>query len=92
MISDVPLLKRKKGLDKKATNEFVYGGRKSLLVLSRKNVAQIRKAINDKYAVEIANAHFFRRVLLEISIRREIKQEIQKLAPPNALYIKTGKQ
>ncbi len=50
--------------------------------------AAIIAAARARYAEPLAGAGILRRLVLHLRMRREIAQELDKLAPPDALYIK----
>ena len=53
----------------------------------RRKVGEIRTSIQEKYRVEMARSGFFKRVILQLKVQREIYREIQELAPDRALYL-----
>ena len=50
------------------------------------NADRIARAIRAKYADEMAQAGWFRRLRLRRKIRGEIRRELERIAPPDGLY------
>ena len=50
------------------------------------NSDRIARTIREKYADEMAQAGWFRRLRLRRKISGEIRRELDKIAPPNGLY------
>ena len=46
----------------------------------------IRDEVESEFAVDLASASFWRRVLLRIRINTEVRRRIALKAPPDALY------
>ena len=53
----------------------------------QRKASEIRTSIKEKYRTEIAQSSFFKRVILSLKMQREIRREIQELAPDRALYL-----
>lgn len=51
--------------------------------------ARVAAEVRARYAERLAAAGPLRRLVLHLRIRREIAQELAKLAPPDALYFQT---
>jgi hypothetical protein len=65
---------------------FVAGGAGRLLDASKERIAAIEQRIRASYAEELANAGLFQRLKIEARIRKEVKAEVDKLVPPDAMY------
>jgi len=65
---------------------FVEDGQNRLLKASKEKIAEIEKRIRARYAEALATAGFMDRMKIEAAIRRELKAEVEKIAPPDALY------
>lgn len=50
---------------------------------------EVIAAVEARYAEPLASAGFFRRLVLHVRMRHEIAQELDKLAPPDALYLQS---
>ena len=70
-------------MDERATHHFVADGRERALAA---NGPGIEKEIRARYAGELSRAGFLERWRIEGHIRREIREELTRMAPPGALY------
>ncbi len=70
-------------MDERATHRFVADGHKRALTA---NGPGIEKEIRARYAGELSRASFLERWRIEGRIRREIQEELARVAPPGALY------
>ncbi len=50
--------------------------------------AAVIASVRARYAEDLAGAGILRRLALHLRMRREIAQELEKLAPPDALYLR----
>ena len=50
------------------------------------NAEEIRDRARAKYAGQLADSGFLGRLIIRARMRREIRQELAKIAPPDALY------
>lgn len=48
---------------------------------------EVIAAVRARYAEPLASAGIFQRLVLHLRMRREIKRELDRLAPPDALYL-----
>ena len=48
---------------------------------------EVIASVRARYARSLANAGVLRRLVLRLRMQREIAQELDKLAPPDALYL-----
>ena len=64
-------------------HSFVAWGRSQLIAAYE---ARVREAVEANYASEFADAEFLRCLLLRQRIEREIRHELGRMAPRNALY------
>ena len=69
---------------------FVADGHRRLTESSefRATRASVIGAVRARYAEQLAGAGILRRLKLHLRMRREIDQELAKLAPPDALYFR----
>ena len=70
-------------MDERATHRFVADGRERALAA---NGPRIEKEIRARYAGELSRAGFLERWRIEGRIRREIREELTRVAPLHALY------
>ena len=64
---------------------IVAGGREQVMKAYRK---EIEKCVREKYADDLASATgYFRRWTVRRTIRREIEEELEGIAPRGALYL-----
>jgi len=70
-----------------STNGIVTKGRSNALK-NNPEKERICAEIKKRYADHLARAGFFRKIILRYRMSREIKKEIEKLAPPDALYFR----
>lgn len=72
-------------------SRFVASGRWNLLYSpeSKAEVARIRDEVRCEFAVRLAEAGFPRRLYLRWLMRRVVRREVDRLAPPGALYVGT---
>jgi hypothetical protein len=70
---------------------FVADGHERLTKSSefRAARAEVLAAVRARYAEQLAGAGILRRLAIHLRMRREIAQELDKLAPPDALYFRT---
>ena len=70
---------------------IVAHGREELMKSEGYRVArdEVIAAVRARYAEPLANAGFFRWLVLHLRMRREIARELDKLAPPDALYLQS---
>ena len=47
---------------------------------------QIRAAVDAEYADRLASANWYRRLVLRLEMRREIRRRLERVAPPWGLY------
>ena len=66
------------------TTYFVCDGRRR--ALNEGTLQQIREHVQQRHATELSAVGFLRRFILKIRIRREIKRELDKITPRDALY------
>ena len=73
-----------------ADERFVVDGHERLTESSefRAARASVVAAVRARYAEDLAGAGLLRRLVLHLRMRREIAQELDKLAPPDALYFR----
>jgi len=64
-------------------HSFVSWGRSRLITAYE---ARVREAVEANHASEFADAGFLRRLLLRHRMERQIRQELGRIAPRNALY------
>jgi hypothetical protein len=64
---------------------FVSWGRSALMDAQR---GTVEKAVRERYSEALANAGPLRRLYLTLRISREIQQELNRLAPRGALYLR----
>lgn len=71
-------------------DRFVADGYKRLTESSEFRAARaaVIAAIEGRYAEHLRGAGILRRLALRLRMRREIAQELAKLAPPDALYFR----
>lgn len=50
---------------------------------------EVIAAVRARYAEPLAGAGIFQRLALHLRMRREVKRELDKLAPPDALYLQS---
>ena len=69
---------------------FVADGHERLAESSEFRMARaaVITSVQARYAEQLAGAGIFRRLVLRLRLRREIAQELSKLAPPDALYFR----
>ncbi len=70
-------------MDERATHRFVADGRERALAA---NGSRIEKEIRARYAGELSRAGLLERWRIEGRIRREIQEELTRVAPLGALY------
>jgi hypothetical protein len=70
-------------MDTRATHRFVADRRERALAA---NGPRIEKEVRARYAVEPSRAGFLERWRIEGRIRREIQEELTRVAPLGALY------
>ena len=51
--------------------------------------AEVIAAVRARHAESLASAGILRRLVLRLRMQREIAQELDKLAPPDALYLQS---
>ncbi|HEX6861569.1 MAG TPA: hypothetical protein VF414_02075 [Thermoanaerobaculia bacterium] len=70
---------------------FVADGHERLTKSSefRAARAEVIAAVRARYAEQLAGAGILLRLAIHLRMRREIAQELDKLAPPAALYFRT---
>lgn len=73
-------------MSKHGEEGFVANGAERLHDANRKKIAAIEQRIRASYAEALANAGRFDRLKLEAQIRKEVKSEVDKIVPPDALY------
>ena len=69
-------------------NALVVGGRRRLLADQkvRERIDEIARAIEARHERALARAGLVRRWLIRRRMRRELRREIDRLFPPEALY------
>ena len=50
---------------------------------------EIRATVASRYQAELANTHFLRRGIVRLKMWRDVRLELQKLAPDEGLYFRT---
>jgi len=72
-------------------DRFVADGHERLTKSSEFRVARsaVIASVQARYADQLAAAGILRRLVLRLRMRREVAQELAKLAPPDALYFRT---
>ena len=65
---------------------IVANGRDRLLAACSGEIRQIEEEIRARHAEELAQASFLDRLRIEATIRQEIKQEKDRIAPLEACY------
>ena len=70
------------------SNDFVPNGRWRVFATEeyQRKHDEVRASVTAKYHDEYAQSHFLKRLLIRMRIEREIKHELEKLAPPDAMY------
>ena len=70
---------------------IVVHGREELMKSKEYRAArdEVIAAARARYAESLASAGFFRRLVLHSRMQREINRELDKLAPPGALYLQS---
>jgi hypothetical protein len=63
--------------------QFVADGRERLVAASR---ASVEAEVRSRYIEQLAAAGLIERLRLELRIRREIRRELERIAPVGALY------
>jgi hypothetical protein len=63
---------------------FFAWGRKALRDARKEEVEETVRA---RYSERLADAGLLRRLCLSLRIRREIRQELERLAPPDAMFL-----
>ena len=66
------------------TAGFVYGGQGRAW---RALFANVKSEVENAYRKELQEATPWRRVFLQLKVRREIQQRLEDLAPRDALYL-----
>lgn len=66
---------------------FIAGGRSNI---ARENLERIEREVNERHAAALAAAGPPRRLWIKWRIRREIREELDKIAPSGGLYARTG--
>jgi len=71
-------------------NRIVSDGRDNLLKdpSTKAQIAEIQTRVKAKYEPELSKAGFFRKIIIHCRIEREIKREIEKIAPQRGLYLR----
>ena len=76
---------------KKSKSKIVSDGEK--LLRDAKDYAAVKRSIalkiKDQYAVEAKSLSFWQRLRLRVKIRSEVRAELHKHFPPNALHFIT---
>jgi len=70
--------------DSNAKNGIVADGRERVIALE---LPRIQREVNARYADRWVSAGFWQRLRLRRLIRREIRAELERVAPPNGLYV-----
>ena len=75
------------------SNRIIAGGGARLLgnKTIRKKIARIRRDVAARHSGELSRAGLFGRFIVRHRIRREIREEIDRLVPPDALYFGSGR-
>jgi len=71
------------------SSSFILDGR-SRALRGGQLKERICAEVMSQYADELARAGFVRRIILRYKISREIKKELEKIAPSDALYCSTA--
>lgn len=50
--------------------------------------AEVTRAVHARYAAALATGTWFGRLLIRVRIRCDIRRELRRIAPPDALYAK----
>lgn len=53
---------------------------------TKRKIDRLEREIKFRYKPELAQANFIGKIFVRLKIRREIKKEIDKIIPPNALW------
>ena len=64
-------------------SRIVASGHKRVV---RGEIKRIRREVHEQYAAALAEAGFFRRLMLRIRIRKEVQARLNKIAPRDGLY------
>ncbi|MHC5039747.1 MAG: hypothetical protein ACYTHM_20780 [Planctomycetota bacterium] len=67
----------------KDEHRFMADGRKRAI---QGNLPEVVKKIQEKYAAEMKKAGFFGKIVLRRRMKREIKAEMERIAPKGACY------
>lgn len=69
-------------------NDIVADGQKRIQASEayQAQAREIRAAVAAKYEAELARAGIFERWLIDYKMEREVRRELQKLAPDQGLY------
>jgi len=67
----------------KSPSNIVVDGRSRILA---DELPEIERKVREKYAQRLAEAGFLRRFRIRRRIRREILEELERIAPKGALY------
>ena len=70
-------------MDERATHRFVADGRERALAA---NGPEVEREVRARYAGELIRAGLLERWRIEGRIRREIQEELTRVAPLGALY------
>jgi hypothetical protein len=81
---------KKLGEQENIMTRIVASGRDNILRSEgyAKRVVEIRREVQQRHAAELAGVSWWKRFMLRAKIEREIRREVENLAPPHALYIK----
>ena len=76
----------------KKTHDLIANGRKRAFESEeyKKAYEEIRAKVAAKYQDRYAQAGFLKRLLIRMRMEREIQQELEKIAPRDAMYLKAG--
>lgn len=72
-------------------DRFVADGRERLMKTEEYRAAReaVIATVRARYTEPLAHAGFLRRLALRLRMQREMAREVAKLAPPEALYLRT---
>lgn len=70
---------------------FIADGHERLMATQeyRTARAEVIAAVRARYAAPLASAGILGRLVLRFRMQREIAREVEKLAPPDALYLQS---
>lgn len=72
-------------MEQKVDPQFVFDGNKRARMAA---IEKIRARIEAEYCERLQAASWVRRWLLKLEMRREITRQLDRIAPPDALYLR----